>query len=429
MSASAGVVSPAPRALTEITPSLPRTGRDNAAWAAAVLSGQLYLAWLAFDGQRQRDSRVILRYSPEAGTWETLYQKTISANRARRKHWADEHKSGDLSAAIRSYRANKQEVLYVQFVSPLGKTQLCSSENGAEFRNIRADSKVLAAALALREKLRGKEIEYGLFSKGGRNLLQRRSLRRGLPRWTQVSMPSKSAGAEPPQLSHIASFDGKLTIAIDDSKEGFHLWTRNLDSEILQEWVPLLGRGGQSYSMNAHVFACVQWKDALYVVSGPGERQSRTDRQLGFEILRIYLDGSWDLVVGAPRVTASGLKVPLACLGPGMDEFTPAQFCFLADAGSELLLGTYEDIAGLRVWQSLDGESWSVINSAELAGLEKIRRASAFLISVGTALLLEFESSLRGRTFDVWLRPSGSAREVSAPVRRPLPNTPAKMSP
>ena len=338
MNASRPALSPAPGDLTQITPSLPRAGHDNAAWATAVLSGQLYLAWLVFDEQRQRDARVILRYSPEAGTWEALYQKALSVSRARGKQWADEHKSSDLSAAIRSYRANKQEVLYVQFVSPLGKTQLCSSENGVEFRSIRADSKVLEAALALRENLAGKANEYGLFSKDGQNLLQRRSLRRGLPRWTQVSMPSQSAGAEPSQLSHITSFDGRLTLAIDDSKEGFHLWTRNLDSEM--EWVPILRRGGQRYSMNAHVFACVPWRGALYVVSGPGERRSPTDYQVGFEMLRIYLDGSWDLVVGAPRVTGSGLKVPLSCLGPGMDEFTPAQFCFLADAGSELLLGT-----------------------------------------------------------------------------------------
>jgi hypothetical protein len=439
MNASAPALSPAPGALTEITPSLPRAGHDNAAWAAAVLSGQFYLAWLVFDEQRQRDSRVILRYSPEAGTWETLYQKTISASRARRKQWADEHKSSDLSAAIRSYRANNEEVLYVQFVSPFGKTQLCSSEDRADFRNIRADSKVLAAALALREKLTGKADEYGLFSKDNGNLLQRRSLRGGLPRWTQVSMPAKGAGAGPPQLSHVTSFDGKLAIAIDDPKEGFHLWTKNLDSESPQEWVSLLRRGGQRYSMNAHVFACVPWKDALYVVSGPGERQSRTDQQLGFELLRIYLDGSWDLVVGAPRLTASGLKVPLSCLGPGMDEFTPARFCFLADAGSELLLGTYEDIAGLRIWQSFDGESWSVVNSAQLAGLEKIRNASAFPISVCTALLFEFEGSLRGRTFDIWLRPFGkqpvvqrtdavpetsSPRYTHAVPREPLKNAP-----
>jgi hypothetical protein len=439
MSASASVLPPPLDILTDVTPSLPRADRDHAARAAAVLNGRLYVAWLALDDQRQRESRVVLRYSPEAGTWETLYQKTLSAGRARRKKKAKGDKSSGLSVAIRNYGPNEKEVLYVEFVSPLGRVQLYSAEDGAEFRNARADSKVLAAALALREKLTGKADEYALFSIGGRNVLQRRNLQRDSQRWTRIPMPSKGPGAEPPQLSHIASFDGKLTIAIDDSKEGFHLWARNLASEILQEWVSLLRRGGQRYSMNAHVFACVPWKGALYVVSGPGERRSRTDHQVGFEMLRIYLDGSWDLVLGAPRVTGSGLKVPLSCLGPGTDEFTPARFCFLAEAGSELLLGTYEDVAGLQIWQSEDGGSWSVINSAELAGLEKIRSASAFSISTGTALLLEFESSLRGRTFDIWFRPfakqpvlqrtaaapgTSSPRYTHAVPREPLKNEP-----
>jgi hypothetical protein len=403
MSASAEVLPPRLAILSEITPSLPQTDRDHSAWAAAVLDGRLYLAWLAFDEQRQRDSRVILRYSAEAASWETLYQKAVAASRARRKERAEEHKSCDVSVAIKSYSAKKQELLYVQFLSPLGKAQLCSSEDGAEFLSIRADSKTLAAALALREKLTGQTDEYALFSIDGRNILQSRDRRRALPAWTQLPMPSKGPRADPLHPSHIASHNDKLTIAIDDPKEGFHLWTRNLNSEIPEEWVPLLRRGGQRYATNAQVFACVPWKDALYVVSGPTERRPRSHHQAGFEVLRIYWDGSWDLIVGAPRVTDSGLKVPLSCLGPGMDEFTPAWFCFLADSGSELRLGTYEDIAGLRIWRSLDGESWSVINGPELGGLERIRSVSAFPLSAGTGLLLEFENFSRGQPYAIWL--------------------------
>ena len=413
MNASAPVHLPAWGNFTEITPSLPRAHRDNSAWAAAILNGQLYLAWLAFDEQRQRDSRVILCFSHEAGTWQTVYEKMVSASRTRRKQSLDKHKSSDLSALIKTYRASTQEALYVQFVSPLGKTQLCCSGKRAEFRNIRADSGELAAALALCQKLTSKRDEYGLFWKEGRKLLRRRSLREGAVRWMNVSTPSRTQSGQAPQLSHITSFNGKLAIAIDDSKEGFHLWTRKLNSNIPQEWEHVLRRGAQRYSMNSNILACVPWNGALYVVSGSGKRRSPVDHKGGFEILRVYGDGSWDLVVGAPRVTDSGLKVPLSCLGPGMDEFMPARFCFLADAGRELLLGTYEDIPGLRIWQSLDGEVWSVNNGAEFVGIEKIRKARAFPISAGTALLLEFENSPRGRAFDILLHPSGSAREGS----------------
>jgi hypothetical protein len=69
------------------------------------------------------------------------------------------------------------------FVSSLGTAQLYSSEDRAEFRSIRVDSKNLAAALVLREKLTSQADAYALFSIGGRNKLQRCDLRRALPGW------------------------------------------------------------------------------------------------------------------------------------------------------------------------------------------------------------------------------------------------------
>ena len=91
--------------------------------------------------------------------------------------------------------------------------------------------------------------------------------------------------------------------------------------------------------MNAQVFACVPWKNALYVACGRSEPRRGRQYQEGFEILRIYPDGSWDVVIGAPRVTRSGLKIPLACLGPGMDEFEPARFCLLSAAARRAASG------------------------------------------------------------------------------------------
>ena len=45
---------------------------------------------------------------------------------------------------------------------------------------------------------------------------------------------------------------------------------------------------------------------------------------------------------------------------------------------------------------------------AELAGLPKVWLVSAFPISEGTVLLLEFESPLKDRTFNIWFRPCRS---------------------
>ena len=48
--------------------------------------------------------------------------------------------------------------------------------------------------------------------------------------------------------------------------------------------------------------------------------------------------------------TDAGLKIPLAFLGPGIDQFQPSEFRFLTGTPTKLLLGTYEDAAGLCIW-------------------------------------------------------------------------------
>ena len=394
-----------PASLVNSIPPVPASGRDHAAWMAATLEGQFYLAWLGFDAEKLFDSQCILRYSPDAGTWETVYQKTSSSRGARQ----NEQVAVLLSAFLTSYPSGKNGTLYARFASPLGERRVCSAEGGAKFRSVRIDSQDFAAALALREMVAGPAAQYALFTEKGRSALRSQNPEVRSPHWTDLPLPVQSP-ARPPQPSHIALFNERLVLATDDPRQGFDLWAMEANGENSPDWTSLLTRGGHRYSMNAQVFACLPWKDALYLACGRSEPRRRRQYQEGFEILRVYSDGSWDVVVGAPRVTSSGLKIPLACLGPGMDEFDPARFCFLSAAADELLLGTYDDVAGFRLWRSRDGESWSGASDAELVGLEKVCLASAFPISKGTVLFLELENSLGGRTFNIWFRAHGSER-------------------
>jgi hypothetical protein len=419
---SAGAMLDISVSLVDIRPPVPVSGRDHAAWMAATLDGRFYLAWLGFDRERLRDSQCILRYSPDTGTWETVYQKTSSRRGAR-----NEEVASLPSAFLTNYPSGKNGTLYARFASPLGGTRLCSVEDGANFRSVRIDSQDFTAALALREVVAGSAAHYALFAEKGRNALKSRSFQIRSGRWEELSVPIRSRGPVPPEPSHIAFYDGRLVLAIDDPREGFDLWTMAANGKKSPDWNSLLTRGGQYYSMNAQVFACVPWKNALYVACGRSEPRHGRQYQEGFEILRIYSDGSWDIAIGAPRVTPSGLKIPLACLGPGMDEFEPARFCLLSAAADELILGTYDDVGGFRIWCSRDGESWSDSADAELAGLPKVRLASGFPISEGTVLLLEFESPLKDRTFNIWFRPCRNDLRVNGlamPSRQVPPDRP-----
>jgi hypothetical protein len=372
---------------------LPESG--HAAGAAAVLDGQFYFAWLGFDPQRKRDSRSVLRYLPASGKWETVYEKAKSSRRSR---WDDAEllfEADSPGVFLTTYPVGEKEILCARFSSPLGGTRLCSAGDGEKFRDLHPGTKNLAEAFNLREAVRCSDAHYALFAKNGDDALDCRVLRKNAKDWVDIATPV------PP--SHIAVFNDGLAVAADHLARGFELWTTAAPEDVSSKWSSLLTRGGYRFSTNARVLSCVPYKDALYVACGRAE-DARRGRlyQDGFEILRVYPDASWDLVIGTPRVSEAGLKIPLACLGPGTDQFQPSEFRFLTATAMNLLLGTYEDAAGLCIWYSADGVSWGQALYPEFAGLEKVRAASAFPIREGTVLLLEMDGPLRGRTSGVW---------------------------
>jgi hypothetical protein len=372
---------------------LPQSG--HAAGAAAVLDGQFYFAWLGFDPQRKRDSRSILRYVPALGKWETVYEKAKSSRRSHQDDAELHFEADSLGAFLTTYPVGEKEILCARFSSPLGETRVCSAEDGEKFRDLRTGTKNLAEGFNLREAVRCSDAQYALFAKDGDDALYCRVLRKNATDWVGIATPV------PP--SRIAVFNDRLAVAADHLVRGFELLAMNGNEDGAPSWSSLLTRGGYRFSLNGRVLGCVPWKDALYVACGRAEdvRRGRL-YQDGFEILRVYPDASWDLVVGTPRVSEAGLKIPLACLGPGTDQFQPSEFRFLTATAMNLLLGTYEDAAGLCIWYSADGVSWSQASYPEFAGLEKVRAASALPIREGTVLFLEMEGPLRGRTSGVW---------------------------
>ena len=139
---------------------------------AATLEGRFYLAWLGFDGEKLHDSQCILRYSPDAGTWETVYQETSSRRGAR-----NEEAAGLPSAFLTNYPSGKNGgSLRALRLAARARHDYAAPGMELNFAASASIPKTSTAALALREMVAGFASHYALFAEKGRNALKSRSL-------------------------------------------------------------------------------------------------------------------------------------------------------------------------------------------------------------------------------------------------------------
>src|SRR5262249_45422412 len=73
------------------------------------------------------------------------------------------------------------------------------------------------------------------------------------------------------------------------------------------------------------------------------------------EVIRIYPDDTWDLVVGDPRLTRQGLKIPSSGLGPGFDNPFCGYVWRLRVHDGTLYAGTFDSATYLPY---IDPETW-----------------------------------------------------------------------
>jgi hypothetical protein len=76
-------------------------------------------------------------------------------------------------------------------------------------------------------------------------------------------------------------------------------------------------------NVNEAVASMCVFGDTLYI--GTGKQSGSSDkvydaRSNAAELIRIYPDDSWGLIVGEPRRTFEGVKFPLSGLRPGFED-------------------------------------------------------------------------------------------------------------
>jgi len=178
---------------------------------------------------------------------------------------------------------------------------------------------------------------------------------------------------------------------------GYQIWRSTMEGEKPYRWEKVLERGAYRGSENQCALSMYPFKGALYIGSGIQGGGIDTQNNIGpaaAELIRIFPDGSWDLLVGSNRDTPDGYKSPLSGWGPGFDNwFTgyfwrmcehdgwlyvstfdwsvtipfasrdkwPQEFCnIINELGNEFII---KNNGGFSLYRSFDGENWMQVTN------------------------------------------------------------------
>lgn len=120
----------------------------------------------------------------------------------------------------------------------------------------------------------------------------------------------------------VCNFDGHLYGGTVNAKTGGELWKAR-PGKLPYTWTKVFDHGAGRGKHNEVISALCEFKGALYVGAGiinGGYHYAEKIGPAAAEIIRVWPDDSWDLVVGEPRVTEQGIKNPISGFSAGFDN-------------------------------------------------------------------------------------------------------------
>ncbi len=357
--------------------------------ATAWHAGQLYLSLVRHDAARKRVQRRILSWSAEADNWTELFASTDPVRSAQAK--------GLVAPATRILptRGDGGPSLRFEFLSPLGPELFPLGRTGnsvaaAEFPDAPPSFESRVGCQA------DSQTSYEVSELGH---LARRGPKNSYETTPLPSMPPDSA------VSAMTVMSGDLYVAAANHARGFGLWKSALPAGDA-EWTPVLADGAWRYSLNADVHALVPLKNSLLVAAGvSSDELSQTfDERFqadGCELLRVYKSGDWDILVGTPRFSPQGLKVPLSGSPAGFDEQPPLRFGFLVEDSGWCYFGG-RNALGWHTLQSKDGETWTPAWPGFFTAFQEVRIVAVHPTGSGLVIVAETKDYEQNQLLQIW---------------------------
>ncbi|HZZ72903.1 MAG TPA: methyltransferase domain-containing protein [Pirellulales bacterium] len=176
---------------------------------------------------------------------------------------------------------------------------------------------------------------------------------------------------------------------------GFQLWRSKADGPPPHHWEKVIDRGADRGAYNQVALSMSEFQGALYVgtcVQNGGYDQLYNIGPAASELLRVWPDNSWDLIVGDPRISRQGLKIPTSGLRAGFNNPLACYFWRMCVHEGGLYVGTcdlssfvpyskmkiwpehlkrmlqpeqmnryMEALGGCEIWRTTDGDNWSPV--------------------------------------------------------------------
>ncbi|HEU0198069.1 MAG TPA: hypothetical protein VFQ88_12775 [Nevskiaceae bacterium] len=190
----------------------------------------------------------------------------------------------------------------------------------------------------------------------------------------------------------MAAFADHLYAGTVNPTRGCELWKTDGEGGPPYRWQRVLSHGAGRGPHNEAIASMVVFGGALYVGTGivnGGYHRAFEVGPAAAEVLRVWPDDSWDVLVGHSRITPDGLKVPLSGMAPGFDSLFNGYMWRMGVHDGHLYVGTFcwanmlpylprslwpEDVlamverwgedqlvrryGGFELWRTADGVRW-----------------------------------------------------------------------
>lgn len=141
----------------------------------------------------------------------------------------------------------------------------------------------------------------------------------------------------------MGTFNDHLYAGTVNPFTGFELWKTDGEGGPPYRWKRVLQRGAYRGVHNEVLGAMCAFNGALYVCSGVANGGYHRRFDIGpaaSELIRVWPDDSWELLIGNARITPEGAKVPLSGYSPGFDNLFTGYFWRMCVHDGWLYMGT-----------------------------------------------------------------------------------------